>query len=453
YIKTGHPALVEVSEYEKWCEKAMPKELYEAVVEEYGKAPGKYMAVDKDGKDYIAVTRVQFGNVCLLPQPLPGIGNDTNALVHGAKIAAPHPYLASYLWTQFGFKADAICHFGTHGSLEFTPGKQVALSNYDWPDRFIGNLPHFYIYTINNIGEGIIAKRRSYATLLTHLTPPFMRSDLRQELEVLHEKLSRYRMAANGALKNEYAKAIKEAAELLNVHNAMGIDSAKDYRYTEKDMEKVHSYLEQIEEEKVNSGLYVIGKPYEDRKLDETAELIALDPIAFSLADLDARKGVITRKQAEDLTFVSHEYRYKAQKIIKEILRKGSEENILHRYVSDKMLDFAHQWKKEHQTIDLLAMMMTKVKPSKKNEFNVKKELLPNLLVKLCENEDNKEYILGLKSEKTFKKSSKMLDAAQRAKIIKLADRMKSMAPEMYKAISIAKQEDMLKLLSLMQDS
>lgn len=453
YIKTGNPALVETAQYEEWCEKAMPKKLYNAVVEKYGEAPGEYMRVDKNDKSYIAVTRVQFGNVCLLPQPLPGIGNDTNALVHGAKVAPPHPYLASYLWTRFGFQADAISHFGTHGSLEFTPGKQVALSSYDWADRLIGNLPHFYIYTINNIGEGIIAKRRSYATLLTHLTPPFMRSDLRQELEILHEKLSRYRLLVKGVLKKEYAKGIKEVAESLNVHNAMGIDSSKDYQYTSQDMEKVHSYLEQIEEEKVNSGLYVVGVPYATAKLDETAELMALDPIAFGLAYLDAREGKITREQAENLTFVSYEYRYKAQRIIKEILRNGNEKAILHRYVSDKMLDFAHKWNKNHQAIDLLAMMMTRVTSSEKDEFYIQKEMLPNLLVRLCENEENKEYILKLKSEKTFKKSSKMLDAAQRAKVIKLAERMKSMAPEMHKAVSIAKQEDMLKLLSLMQDS
>lgn len=453
YIKTGHPALVSASEYEEWCKKAMPKELYEAVVEKYGTAPGAYMSVEKDGKSYLAITRVQFGNVCLLPQPLPGLGDNTNALVHGAKIAPPHPYLASYLWTRFGFKADAISHFGTHGSLEFTPGKQVALSDYDWADRLIGNLPHFYIYTINNIGEGIIAKRRSYATLLTHLTPPFMRSDLRQELEVLHEKLNRYRILPEGPLKEEYTKGIKETAESLNIHNVMRIDSAKDYHYNNEDIQKVHSYLEQIEEEKVNSGLYSIGTPYLEEKTAETAELMALDPIAFGLAELDAEKGKITAKQATDLSYVSHRYRHIAQKIIKEILRVGNENEVLHRYVTKEQLAFAHEWEKNHASFDLLAMMMTRVAPSKEDKMQVKKELLPNLLVTLCEDESKKAYILSLKSSKAFKRSSKMLDASQRAKTIKLAERMKSIAPEMYDAVNIAKQKEMLQLLSLMQDS
>lgn len=453
YIKTGHPALVATSKYEEWCQKAMPKELYEAVKEKYGEAPGEYMAVERDGKKYLAVTRVQFGNVCLLPQPLPGIGEDTNALVHGAKVAPPHPYLASYLWTRYGFKADAISHFGTHGSLEFTPGKQVALSSYDWADRLIGSLPHFYIYTINNIGEGIIAKRRSYATLLTHLTPPFMKSELREELEVLNEKLNRYRVASQGSLKIEYAKAIKKDAEALNIHNAMGINSDKDYAYNADDIEKIHSYLEQIAEEKVNSGLYTVGTAYEQDKLSETAGLMALDPIAFSLAQLDALKGKIENSQASNLTYVSERYRPLAERIIREIMRGGNESKVLARYLSNESLKFAHQWEKENESFDLLAMMMTRVSPSKEDKLDVKKEMLPSLLVALCEEEANRNYILSLKSTKTFSRSSKMLDAAQRAKTIKLAERMKSMAPQMYEAVNIARQEKMLELLALMQDS
>ena len=110
-----------------------------------------------DGK--LAVARVQFGNVVLLPQIAAGKGDNAFQIVHGTDAAPPHTYIASYLWTQYGFKADVLIHFGTHGSLEFTPKKQVALSNLDWPDRLVGTIPHFYLYTIGNVGEGLIAKR------------------------------------------------------------------------------------------------------------------------------------------------------------------------------------------------------------------------------------------------------------------------------------------------------
>ena len=111
-----------------------------------------------------------------MPQPAAGYGDNAYKTVHGTEQAPPHEYVASYLWARYGFGADALVHFGTHGSLEFTPGKQVALSSSDWPDRLVGPLPHIYVYSVSNVGEAMIAKRRSYATLVSYLTPPFMES-------------------------------------------------------------------------------------------------------------------------------------------------------------------------------------------------------------------------------------------------------------------------------------
>ncbi len=90
-----------------------------------------------------------------------GVGGDTYKIVHGTDQAPPYSYVASYLWDRYGFSADAIIHFGTHVSLEYTPRKQVALDSNDWSDRLIGVVPHLYIYTIGNVGEAMIAKRRT----------------------------------------------------------------------------------------------------------------------------------------------------------------------------------------------------------------------------------------------------------------------------------------------------
>ena len=120
-----------------------------------------------------------------MPQPVAAAGDNEFQILHGVDVAPPHAYIAPYLWIQKGFLADALIHFGTHGSLEFTPGKQVALSSGDWPDRLIGTVPHFYYYTIANVGEGIVAKRRTYASLVSYLTPPFMESRTRGQYEGL----------------------------------------------------------------------------------------------------------------------------------------------------------------------------------------------------------------------------------------------------------------------------
>lgn len=451
YLKKGNPELIEKDIYEQWCKEVMPEELYQQVVKKYGEAPGKYMNVKKDDKEYIAVTRLQFGNVCLLPQPLPGIGDDTQQLVHGAETAPPHTYIASYLWGQLGFQADAIFHFGTHGSIEFTPGKQVALSDYDWVDRLIGNIPHFYIYTISNIGEGIIAKRRSYATLITYLTPPFMKSGLYDELEALYQKMDKYNSLPPGPVKEQYAHSIKLLAENQNIHRVIGLDSTKEY--TGGDLHKLHEYLEEIKEEKVTAGLYTMGVPYEEYKLKETVLLMALDPIAFGLAELDGLREKIKSNQYQDNFYVSKHYRPKAQKIIQKLLNGNNQDVVLNSLITPKELEMAHKWEMQNNTTEMMSMMTAKAHSGEKRNLPSEEQNLANLIVDLCKEGKNTSYIKSLKSKAIFKKSSKMLDVAYRAKAIKMAEKMKKMAPEMYEAISIAKQEKMLELLEIMQDS
>ena len=96
---------------------------------------------------------MDLGNVVLLPQLAAGAGDDDFAIVHGTDAAPPHAYIASYLWARYGFGADVMIHFGTHGSLEFTPRKQAALCGNDWPDALVGAMPHLYVYSIGDVGE------------------------------------------------------------------------------------------------------------------------------------------------------------------------------------------------------------------------------------------------------------------------------------------------------------
>lgn len=451
YLRTGDPVLVEKDTYEQWCRQAMPGDLYQDVVEKYGEAPGDYMKVEKEGKEYLAVTAVNFGNVRLLPQPLPGIGDDEQQLVHGAKTAPPHTYIASYLWTRFGFGADAVFHFGTHGSLEFTPGKQIALSDYDWADRLIGTTPHFYNYTINNIGEGIIAKRRSYATLITYLTPPFMKSGLSSDMESLPGKLDKYYSLPDGPVREQYGISIKELAEKLNIHRALGLDSTQNY--TGNDIHKIHEYLEEIEEEKVTGGLYTIGIPYSGDKLRESALLMSADPVAFALAELDLMRDRITQKQYSDPLFVSTNYRPVATSVITNVLNGANADASINELITEKEMNMAEKWETTNKDVDVMALMMSYGDKGEKEEVKADSSHLPELIVKLCSNEKNKAYIEKLKSEKVFEKSSEMLDPVKREKAVKMAEKMKSMAPEMYESVTIAIQPDMLKLLQIMQDS
>ena len=218
FMREGHPQLITKDEYENWVKQSIRPEQYAQVTEANGEFPGEYMAT-ADGK--LGIARLQFGNVVLLPQPAAGAGSNSFQIVHGTDAAPPHSYIAPYLWVQYGFKADALIHFGTHGSLEFTPRKQVALSS---------NLPHFYIYTIGNVGEGVIAKRRSYAGLQSYLTPPFMESNVRGTYRELSEAVKDYNnlleenVPDHSALDRASLK-VKALTVKLGIHRDLGLDS------------------------------------------------------------------------------------------------------------------------------------------------------------------------------------------------------------------------------------
>ena len=166
FMDGGAPEWVDAPTFARWAQDALPQRLREEVEALNGEYPGPYMS--RDGR--LALARIELGNVVLLPQPAAGGGQNDFQMVHGTHAAPPYNYIAAYLYARYGFGADAMIHFGTHGSLEFTPKKQVALSQYDWPDRLVGTVPHFYLYTISNVGEGVMAKRRAYATLQSYLT-------------------------------------------------------------------------------------------------------------------------------------------------------------------------------------------------------------------------------------------------------------------------------------------
>ncbi|MFT3901954.1 MAG: cobaltochelatase subunit CobN [Niabella sp.] len=317
FLDNGHPALIPAAEYEQWAKQDLTPQRWQSVLDRYGPAPGEYMALRKADTSYLAVARIQFGNVVLLPQPMPGIGDNTFKMVHGTDQAPPHTYIASYLWARHAFHADAVMHFGTHGSLEFTPGKQVALSSNDWPDILIGNTPHFYVYTISNVGEGMIAKRRTYATLLSYLTPPFMEGETYNELASLEQTLHKFTALEDPSVQLAYAKSISVRARKMGLYNDLQIkDTTRDLSVAE-----VHHLAELVEEigsEKVTSGLYTLGVPYTAAQAAATARLMAIDPIAYGLAKLDVIKGTIPAARLEQKPFMNANYTRRAEAIIKD---------------------------------------------------------------------------------------------------------------------------------------
>jgi magnesium chelatase subunit H len=156
---------------------------------QWGPAPGKQQS---DGSS-IFVLGERFGNVFVGVQPAFGYEGDPMRLLFEKGFAPTHAFSAFYRWLREDFGASAVLHFGTHGALEFMPGKQTGLSGACWPDRMIGDLPNLYLYASNNPSEGTIAKRRSAATLISYLTPPVAHAGLYKGLVELKASIERWR--------------------------------------------------------------------------------------------------------------------------------------------------------------------------------------------------------------------------------------------------------------------
>ncbi|GET45371.1 cobaltochelatase subunit CobN [Capnocytophaga felis] len=319
FIKEGNPALVETSQYKQWMEKSLTKSAYDNVINTYGAPEGGYMSVNQNGKDYLAVAQITFGNVVILPQPAVALGEDDFTMAHGVEEPPTHAYLGSYFWVRNTFKADALLHFGTHGSLEFTPGKQVALCSDDWSDALVGAIPHFYYYTIANIGESMMAKRRSYATTLSYLTPAFEETDMRNTFNRLQDYIRNYLKAPDNQ-KREASLLVKKVAVDMGLHRDLRLDSIRSVPYSEEDIMKLDNFAEEISTEKINGTLYITGEPYTTDQMLSTVLAMGADPIAYSLAALDKQEGKVSDKELKSQVFFTQKYLNPAKQLIRQIL-------------------------------------------------------------------------------------------------------------------------------------
>ena len=197
--KGGVTARVKTEQYEQWFQE-LPPATRSRISEAWGNPPGEA----KDGipaamvhEGDIIVTGVRYGNALVMAQPKRGCAGSrcdgqVCKILHDPDVPPPHQYIATYKWISRGFGADVIVHVGTHGNLEFLPGKSVGMSAACMPDIGIDTLPHLYIYNADNPPEGTTAKRRSYATLVDHMQTVMVQGELYGDLEQLERLLDEY---------------------------------------------------------------------------------------------------------------------------------------------------------------------------------------------------------------------------------------------------------------------
>ncbi|MEM8547517.1 MAG: magnesium chelatase subunit H [Pseudomonadota bacterium] len=227
----------------------------EEIEAQWGAAPGKELT---DGRS-LMIMGAQFGNVLVTLQPGMGYEGDPMRLLFEGSFTPTHAFSACYHYLRRRFSADAVLHFGTHGALEFMPGKQVGLSGRCWPDRLIGDLPNFYLYAANNPSEGLIAKRRSAATLISYLTPPVAQCELYAGLLGLRETIDHWRSEPRQLTDQdaELAALIQEQAVELDLLEAGPIWPIAE---AEPHIVGLHAKLQELEETLIPYGLHVVGE-------------------------------------------------------------------------------------------------------------------------------------------------------------------------------------------------
>ncbi len=325
FLKNGNPEPISAEEYAEWTAATIRPERMAEVVALDGEFPGSYIATD-DGR--LALPCVKLGNVVLLPQLAAGAGDDDFAIVHGTDAAPPHAYVASYLWARYGFEADVMVHFGTHGSLEFTPRKQVALSSGDWADALVGPTPHLYIYSIGDVGEGMIAKRRAYATLQSHLTPPFMESDVRGIYKDLCAAIQQYNDLLYADGKPDTKKAalkVKRLTVQLGIHRELRLDSLLTKPYTEREIARIETFAEELANEKVTGTLYTMGEPYAEERIRSSVYAMSTEPIAYSLLALDKRRGKASADLEKHKSLFTRRYLTPARELVTQLLNGSAQ--------------------------------------------------------------------------------------------------------------------------------
>ena len=245
-----------VSEYEQLTPYS------ERLEENWGPPPGN---LNTDGQNLLVYGKT-YGNLFIGVQPTFGYEGDPMRLLFSRSASPHHGFAAYYTFLEKIWKADAVLHFGTHGSLEFMPGKQMGMSGQCYPDNLIGSIPNLYYYAANNPSEATIAKRRGYAETISYLTPPAENAGLYKGLKELSELIGSYQGLKEGGRAVSIVNAVIEKARQVNLDRDVTLPDVEDASEISKEdrdtlVGKIYIKLMEIESRLLPCGLHVIGKP------------------------------------------------------------------------------------------------------------------------------------------------------------------------------------------------
>lgn len=260
----------------------MPEEVRQDVLERWGPAPGQVLVSDEG----ITVPGVQFGNMFIAIQPTRGLGEDLSSDVHDPYLPIGHHYYGVYRWLRENFGAHAVIHFGTHGSLEWLPGKGLGLSASCQPDIAIADIPNIYPYIVNNPGEGTQAKRRSSAALIGHMSPPLANAGDYGELSDLDHAIDEYREAVESGSGRAaiIADRVWELFTASHLDHDLEIAERPETGQFDGLVARIDNRLSYLKETQITVGLHTLGLAPEGERLIEHLAAMLRHPAGSTIS-------------------------------------------------------------------------------------------------------------------------------------------------------------------------
>ncbi|MBN8462038.1 MAG: cobaltochelatase subunit CobN [Dechloromonas sp.] len=268
-----------VATYRAWL-KQLPPALRDALQQRWGDPEKSAMVVVDRGEAFFVIPRLAVGKIVFTPQAPRGERWEEaeKALYHSTSAAPSHFYLAHYLWLRERLKADAIVHYGTHGSQEWLPGKERGLTVSDYPMLAVGDVPVIYPYIVDNIGEALQTKRRGRAVVVSHQTPPFVPAGLHEALTAIHDLLHQWLAQDDGAVKEKLAVDLKKRVKKERIDKDMGWSDARIEREFRAFVDALHDHLHELAQSAQPLGLHTFGQaPLETHRLGTVLLMLGKD--------------------------------------------------------------------------------------------------------------------------------------------------------------------------------
>ena len=253
------------------------------------------MALRENGAWFFVIPRLKLGNSVILPQPPRGEKKDDQekAIYHSTAAPLNHFYLAAYLWAREMHSADALVHYGTHGSQEWTPGKERGLSIYDSPYLLLGDVPVIYPYIVDDVGEALQTKRRGRATVISHATPPFAPAGLHGEINHMHDLLHAWFNMTEGEVRDKTRDEVIRLALENRMERDMAWEPARLRGNFREFADALHVQLHDLALANQPLGLAVFGSPAEsDLRLFTVMQMLG-KPLIAALQPDDPEEMIV----------------------------------------------------------------------------------------------------------------------------------------------------------------